>query len=236
MTKSIMPQPSGSYLLIGSGRLATHLSHYFSLLGLSFNSWSRKDPIDRLDQLLSENPLVMLAISDQALDLFFEHYLNGKNLRVVHFSGAFHSDKMVACHPLMTFGKSLYELSTYKKIHFGVTNVASLQEILEFLPNPSFIIAAKDKALYHALCVLSAAGAQRIWDQSEKILAEIGVPSKALGPYIKQIADNYIESGAKALTGPWVRRDQKTISENIQALTKKSAPLKEVYESLKEGL
>lgn len=225
-----------SYLIIGSGRLATHLSHYFKLLNIETLKWNRTLPTENLKELLSFKPIVILAISDSALEKFFQDYLFDLNLTVVHCSGAFHSDQMVSCHPLMTFGPTLYDLDSYKKIFFAVTGVESLQQLFPFLPNSSFVLKAADKSLYHALCVLSAAGAQKIWIQSENFLSEMGVPCGAMKPYLRQITENYLNSGASALTGPWARGDEKTIQKNLEALSQlDSSSLFKVYDILKEG-
>lgn len=222
-------------LVIGSGRLATHLYHYFSLLHVDFKTWNRKNTFPSLKDLLRQKPLVILAIADDALENFYEDHLSNQSLTVVHCSGSHHSNNMISCHPLMTFGRDLYNLDIYKNIHFAVTGAQSLQKILPFLPNSSFQLNVEDKALYHALCVLSAAGAQKIWSLSEKLLSEVGVPTQALHPYMKQISENYINSGREALTGPWVRKDENTISQNLKALSLKSDRLNKIYELLKEG-
>ena len=229
-------QPQGSnYLIVGSGRLATHLAHYFSLLNIPCKTWNRKDEHKKLQDLLIENPLVLLAISDSAIESFYKENLADKKLSVVHCSGALNFEPLISCHPLMTFGQELYSLETYQKIFFAVTGIESLQDYFPSLPNSSFKIKPDDKPLYHALCVLSAAGAQKIWSHSEKMLSTLGMPEKAFSPYIKQIAENYILAGSNALTGPWARGDEKTISQNLNALSIKSDSLHQVYEILKEG-
>jgi 2-dehydropantoate 2-reductase len=236
MKTDTQKQPQGaSYLIIGSGRLATHLAHYFSLLELKFQKWNRTESPLLLAELLESKPLVILAISDSALESFYQEFLYGRKLTVVHCSGSFNSEAMISCHPLMTFGKELYHLETYKNIFFAVTGVSSFQTLFPGLPNSFFQIKPEDKSLYHALCVLSAAGAQKIWSQSEILFSQMGVPSQAFSPYIRQIAENYIASGSAALTGPWARGDEKTISQNLNALVSKSDSLHRVYELLKEG-
>ena len=237
MKSESLKQPQGaSYLIVGSGRLATHLSYYFSLLDIKFLTWKRKEDFKKLQDHLVLKPIVLLAISDSALLQFYDENLADHMLPVVHFSGALSTSKMISCHPLMTFGKTLYSIDTYKSIFFAVTGTETVQDILPALPNSSFKLKAEDKALYHALCVLSAAGAQKIWSQSENILTSLGVPPKAFSPYVKQIAENYVASGSQALTGPWTRGDEKTISQNLTALSYKSDSLHQVYKILKEGL
>lgn len=237
MTVDNKKRASGSsYLIIGSGRLATHLSHYFKLLNVEALQWNRSQSTEGLKEFLSLKPTVILAISDSALENFFQEHLFGMNLTVVHCSGAFHSDHMVSCHPLMTFGPALYDLDSYKKIFFAVTGIESLQQLFPFLSNSSFVLNAKDKPLYHALCVLSAAGAQKIWIESEKFLSGMGVPYGAMKPYLKQITENYLSNGSSALTGPWVRGDEKTIQKNLDALSQTTSDsLFKIYDILKEG-
>ncbi len=235
MKNDIKIQPQGFYLLVGSGRLATHLAYYFSHISIKFKTWNRTESVSILHQYIADKPIVLLAISDDALDAFYQQHLADHSLQVIHFSGAHHSERLISCHPLMTFGKNLYDLENYKKIPFGVTPIKNLQEIFPQLTNPSFQIKPKDKALYHALCVLSAAGAQTLWVESEKILSGMGVPKSAFNSYVQKITENYILYGSKALTGPWIRNDQNTISQNLLALSSKSDSLRQVYEILKEG-
>ena len=148
MKTDLKKQPQGaSYLIVGSGRLATHLSHYFNLLEVTFLTWNRNQSLNELKNLLNQKPLVLLAISDSALEIFYQENLNNQNLQVVHFSGAHVSKNMISCHPLMTFGKELYPLETYKKIFFAVTGIETLQELFPFLTNTSFKLRSEDKAL-----------------------------------------------------------------------------------------
>jgi predicted short-subunit dehydrogenase-like oxidoreductase (DUF2520 family) len=221
------------YLIIGSGRLASHLARYFRLLDLSFKIWNRSQSFTILQDLLASQPIVLLAISDSALESFYHENLQGH--RVIHFSGALNSEHMISCHPLMTFGPSLYDLETYKNIYFGITGAETLADALPGLSNSYFQLKKEDKALYHALCVLTSAGAQTIWNLTQELAAKAGVPAPAFKPFIRQTAENYLSLGRAGMTGPWVRHDEKTISRNLAALKTKSDSLARVYETLKEG-
>ncbi len=227
-------QPSGSsYLTIGSGRVARHLSFYFEILKIPFQTWNRSQPLEELSTKLLLKPTVLLAISDQALFPFYQEHLQG--FKVVHFSGALHFPDMIACHPLMTFGPTLYDLSTYQNIHFALTGASSLQEIIPELSNPSFVMRAEDKALYHALCVLSGAGTQTLWSLCQKQLQSLNVPPEAFLGYIRQIFNNYQSLGAQGQTGPWGRKDLLTIQNNLMALEERNPLLMRVYQLLQEG-
>lgn len=224
---------SRAYLIIGSGRLSRHLQHYFNMLRIQFLTWNRKQSLEELNKHFELKPVILLAISDQAILPFFESHLKGRNLTVVHFSGALHLTGLISCHPLMTFSNEVYPLESYKAVHFAVTGTKSLQDIFPDLPNSSFHLDESHKALYHAWCVLSAAGAQTLWKSALNNLKNIGVSEEAFSPYIKQISHNFVLDPQNSLTGPWVRKDQSTIDKNLKALTTPEA--QKVYELLMKG-
>lgn len=223
----------GPYLVVGSGRLSRHLQYYFSQLQIPYITWNRSESVDKLRQLLDQQPTVLLAISDQALSDFFEVHLKQRGLQVVHFSGAYHHSQMLSCHPLMTFTEKLFPFEFYKHIHWAVTGASSLQDIVPELPNPSFILQDTHKAAYHAWCVLSAAGAQTLWKSALQELRKMGVSEDAYLVYVKQITENFLNSPENSLTGPWVRNDRSTIQKNLGALPPAAA---EIYTRLMKGL
>ena len=230
MKKELRQRP---YFIIGSGRLSGHLQHYFNQLSVPFTTWNRSESTDLLKAKLSEKPVVLLAISDSAIVSFFETYLQNHDVKAIHFSGALHDPRLISCHPLMTFSTELYTTEVYKSIQFAITGATNLQEIFPELPNLSFVLDEKNKAFYHAWCVLSAAGTQTLWKSAVSNLATIGVPESAVQVYIQQIAHNFLTHPQSALTGPWVRNDQQTIAKNLQALI--DSPAAKVYEALMKG-
>ncbi len=222
-----------TYILVGNGRLARHLSYYFDQLHIPFIQWDRSQSEPLLKGLLSQPRKVLLAISDKALMEFYHRHLVNTPHQTVHFSGAFHHPAMISCHPLMSFSDTLFDLKTYQSLHWAITGAASLQSILPELPNPSFVLDEKNKPLYHAWCVLSAAGAQTIWKSALQQLKSIGVKEEGALIYIQQISKNFLTSPENSLTGPWVRQDQETIQRNLRALPPAAA---KVYEDLMKGL
>ena len=78
-------------LMIGSGRLAQHLTYWNSLLENPnlIQNWNRKkNTTKELEQYLIEASLIWLAISDSAIIQFYLDYLSKYKKPVVHFSGA----------------------------------------------------------------------------------------------------------------------------------------------------
>ncbi len=218
-----------SYLLIGSGRVARHIAHYFHLLNISFDSWDRsQDPI-AINHKVQKSTHVLLAISDSALAPFFRQYLAGQEKTVVHFSGAHAFDDMIAAHPLMTFGADLYDLEFYQKIHFSITGAQGLKSILPGLPNSFSILSAQDKARYHALCVMGGNFVSLLILKMLADFKELGIPPEAARLYVEKTVENVFSNPSQALTGPLVRKDIPTVEANLNALA--HDPAQEIYKS-----
>lgn len=212
--------PSSSkanYLLIGSGRVARHLTHYFQLLNIHIKTWDRaQDPL-ALRQKISESKHILLAISDSALAGFFRQHLAGLDKTVVQFSGAHNFEGMIAAHPLMTFGPELYQLSNYQKIHFTMTD-GTLAEAIPDFKNPSSVLSAEQKALYHASCVLGGNFTTLLIAKMIANLKSLNIPESAAQGYLEKVVENTFANPGKALTGPLVRRDVLTVDANLVAL------------------
>jgi 2-dehydropantoate 2-reductase len=210
-----------TYLLIGSGRVATHFRCYFKLLQLPFQSWSRQENSPQSLASLSENcSSILLLISDKAIPAFLEQYpfLKGRNL--VHFSGCLSVPGVHSAHPLMTFVPELYDLATYSKTPFILAEEGpDLSSLLPGIPNPSYRISEASRPYYHALCVLSGNFTALLWQKFFKeITGRFQLPQEVAYPYLKQVADNLMSAAPQALTGPLVRGDQATIAANLEAL------------------
>ncbi len=222
-------------LLIGSGRLATHLKHYFESIQLKHLKWSRVESVETLNQLIPKSSFAMLAISDDGIEKFYLNHLSKFDLPVIHFSGAYIHTKMMSFHPLMTFTESLYPLDFYKKIHFAVSNLDQFRKFFPQLSNPCFLLSDDKKGLYHAWAVMMASGTQSLWKQATQQMEALGVPQQACELYLKQISEQFFLDPKKSMTGPWVRKDQKTIEKNKSSLeTPQDQKLYELLYSLAE--
>lgn len=225
---------SFSYLLIGSGRVARHLAHYFHLSNINFASWDRSQDPHALARKVSLSTHVLLAISDSALEGFYRQHLEGLDKTVVHFSGAHHFEGMISAHPLMTFGPELYELEFYKKIHFMLTGVDSLNLALPGLNNPFSVISVSDKARYHAYCVLGGNFVTLLVSKMLFGFADLNVPPEAAQIYLEKILANTLAAPTKALTGPLIRKDAETVRANLNSL--EGDPYLLIYQSFLKTL
>ena len=220
---------NAQYLIIGSGKTATHFSRYFSLLGLSFTCWNRQDSITAFKAQLQHSTHIILAISDPAIEPFFNDNLQNYSGVSIHLSGSLNLPRVKACHPLMTFGATLYDLATYKSIPFVLDRNEDLAALLPGLPNSFYTIDAKQRALYHALCVVGGNFTTLLWSEMSKGFASIGLSAEIAKPYLKQVLENFLSVGVDSLTGPLARKDIQTVERNIEALSGSSSGLADIY-------
>lgn len=223
------------YLIIGEGRVASHMMHYFKLLDLAFYQWSRNSKTN-LSELVKKSERILLLITDSAIEPFYSHYRNIlKNKIVIHFSGALVIGNTFSAHPLFAFTNTLHDLATYQQIPFIIEAEGStFTELMPELPNSSFAIPREQKALYHSLCVLSGNFSTLLW---QKLFTELeqrwGIPSASVMPYLGSVMHNLQHNMQQALTGPLVRGDAVTIHKNLTALG--DDPYAKVYAAFVEA-
>lgn len=219
------------WLLVGSGRLATHLATYLRQLDIPCRQWSRAHgwhglaPAEgaTLEDALTRCERVLLAISDDALAPFVARYHSascGPSIWV-HFSGSRQVDGVWAAHPLCTFGPQPYAPEIYSAIPFLLDEGGpSLAELLPGLPNPSAAIPAGDKPLYHALCVVAGNFTTLLWQRFFQLLERRwGLDPTLATPYLRQtLANLEAADPRRALTGPIARGDSETVATNLEAL------------------
>lgn len=218
------------YLLIGDGRLASHFGRYFKLLGLNFETWSRKqNSIADLNQKIQNAERILLLISDNAIDEFadkyLKKYLNNPSLGklVIHCSGAHVFESIIGAHPLQSFAKDQsYTLDQYQQIcFFYERNKQGLEfsDIFPDLENPNFAINSEQKPFYHALCVGANNFTTILWQVfAKRMQKEFNVPFDKLKYYAETTLNNIQNDITNALTGPLIRDDEKTISKNLDSL------------------
>jgi predicted short-subunit dehydrogenase-like oxidoreductase (DUF2520 family) len=203
-------------LIVGDGKMATHVGHYLSLLGINYSQWSRKKYSDvPLETLLNHSDLTLLLISDANLESFITLNSFLKTKPIVHFSGALSLESISSAHPLMTFSNTLYDLETYKKITFIVESNKkdNPHNYLDFLPNDFYTIPAESKTYYHMLCALSGNFTCILWEKFFNELETTFQLPKSIGElYLKQITQNILHNPNTALTGPLIRKDITTLN------------------------
>ena len=206
--------------IVGNGRVARHVHHYFHLLGLSVCAWSRRAPDPCPPEALASCRTVLLLIRDAAIIPFIEAWPTLREKRLVHFSGSLVTPVAAGAHPLMTFGPALYDLAEYRAIPFVLdAGGTPFAELLPGLPNPSFMIPAADRPYYHALCVMAGNFSTLLWLKLfDELQRRFDIPASAAHPYLARVAANVMANAGRALTGPLSRGDAGAIATNLKAL------------------
>ena len=216
-----------TYGIVGNGRLATHLAHYFTLLRIPFRQWSRAsaaiqraDPASMLRETMRDCTHILLVIKDGEIDPFIKQNSFLQSRRLIHCSGSLVSAFAVGYHPLFSFSHTLHERTTYESIPMICdAGGPSFREAFPLLPNPWIAIEPSLKPYYHALCVLSGNFTTLVWQKAFKEFeARLGIPPECVVQYLQSIVHNLTHSRDDALTGPIARRDIGTIRSNLSAL------------------
>ena len=225
-----VPVYKDSYLIIGNGKLSKHFQYYFRLKKIPYKVWTRGSKLSFLSLAQSTTKILVLIKDDE-----IEKFINDKRKQIhhkpiwIHCSGVLSSPLAESAHPLMTFGKKLYDLKFYENIPF-ITEKGRLDfgNLFPALKNKSFEIASEDKIMYHAFCVISGNFTTIIWQQFFRQLEKIGIPKKAAYPYLGRTIDNLIMD-KQPLTGPLQRNDKGVILKHLKAL--KNSHFKEIYKA-----
>ena len=223
-------------LIVGRGRVATQLIHFFESRNLPFSNWCRSSENfqgqnhEELLSLFSKATRVLLPVSDKSISEFIDQHeaqLAGKLL--VHFSAAHKDQRALGFHPLGSF--TLDQKVDFSKVYFqGIHHESLFREALPMFSNPYTQLSESDMQLYHALCVYGGNFSAILWKNFFEKMQYMGVPREALNSYVQNITNNVLANPEKAVTGPLVRGDQATIEKNLKAL-EHEPKLHAIYES-----
>jgi len=217
-------QQNFKYAVIGNGRMATHLCHYFNFLNIPYLHWCRsKHDLVRLDEVLLKATHLLILIKDNEIDSFIDKYIFPKYSHhlIIHFSGCLDSLRAHSAHPLQTFNQnSIYSFDEYQKIPFTVDSDAPrFSELLPGLKNPHYRIAKKDRAYYHAMCVLANNVSTIMWQKFySEMKSRFHINEQDLLPFLQRTFQNIEKSSELALTGPIIRKDMQTLQKDLDAL------------------
>jgi predicted short-subunit dehydrogenase-like oxidoreductase (DUF2520 family) len=194
--------------------------------------------------------LIWLCVPDGAISgcakLLAKLRVEGKV--VLHSSGALTSDELnvlrkrgarvASVHPMMTFVAGV--IPSLEGVGFAMEGdreaVRVAKTIVARLGGESFLIAKKDKALYHAWGTFVSPLVTALLASSEEVAGAAGV-SRAMArrwmvPIARQTIENYAKQGtARGFSGPIIRGDAATIKKHLDVL-KRLPTARQVYVAL----
>ena len=98
------------------------------------------------------------------------------------------------------------------------------------------LIAADDRALYHAAASAASNFLVPLEGMAERLAAEVGVDRSALAPLVRATVENWAARGAAdALTGPIARGDAETAARQREAVAARVPDLIPLWDALASG-
>ena len=223
-----MKKENRPYLIVGNGKLAKHLIHYFNLLSIPHYHWFRALN-ESFVELSNISKKIIVLINDDSIESFICENKSDvvKNIWI-HCSGSVFTEYAYGAHPLNTFSEELYDIDTYKNIPFIMEeNRSMFSELFPELQNPSYKISIKDKTFYHAWCSIAGNFTTILWSEYFINLKKLGIPESAANIYLNQTFKNLLTMNVP-LTGPLSRGDEFVINQHLESL--EGSPIKNIYE------
>lgn len=221
-----------NYTILGDGRVARHLSHYFDLLKIPYQTWARKTHTEsELPKIISSSEVVFLLLKDAAIESFVKEHSFLKEKKLIHFSGSLVIEGVSGMHPLMSFAEGLYSLDEYQRIPFVVEKGnLTFSDVFPTLKNASYEIEKEQKTLYHAYSVMAGNFSSLLWkNMFEGFETKLQLPREMIFPYLDQITNNLKHDASKALTGPLIRKEKEVVQKHLELLEGSSES--EIYQA-----
>jgi predicted short-subunit dehydrogenase-like oxidoreductase (DUF2520 family) len=248
--------------LIGAGRVATQLAKALHTQHQIVQVYSRNlqhaqrvadkvhtQAIDQVEQLNSQTDLVIIAVSDQAIEPIIQSikvYL--PQCLIVHTSGStalsiieHHHKRAGVFYPLQTF-------SFEREVNWSETPLfveASQQQDVELLTtlanslsNNVYQYSSKQRQTLHLAAVFACNFSNYCYDMAQQIVDAEQVDFSLLYPLMLETAEKATHNNPQQMqTGPAMRGDQNILNLHQQLLAQSNrADLQEVYALMSEGI
>ena len=248
--------------LIGAGRVATQLALALHTQHQIVQVYSRNlqhaqrvadkvhtQAIDQVEQLNSQTDLVIIAVSDQAIEPIIQSikvYL--PQCLIVHTSGStalsiieHHHKRAGVFYPLQTF-------SFEREVNWSETPLfveASQQQDVELLTtlanslsNNVYQYSSKQRQTLHLAAVFACNFSNYCYDMAQQIVDAEQVDFSLLYPLMLETTDKATHNEPKQMqTGPAMRGDQNILNLHTQLLAAfNRADLAQVYALMSEGI
>ncbi|MEY4347708.1 MAG: hypothetical protein RIS43_127 [Actinomycetota bacterium] len=191
--------------------------------------------ITTIEDVVRESDLVLFAVPDDVLGNLVSGIAQSHGFRsgqfIVHTSGRFgvsvltpaalQGALVMALHPAMTFVGVESDIHRLNACPFAVTAaddaIAVAQALVIEMGGEPHIVSEVDRVRYHAALAHASNHLTTLITQSEEMLRDIGIENGGdfLTPLVMASAENALQRGISALTGPVSRADVETVKAHI---------------------
>ncbi|MEY4323437.1 MAG: hypothetical protein RL410_1218 [Actinomycetota bacterium] len=194
--------------------------------------------ITTVEALVQQSDLILLAVPDDVLEGLIAGIAQSHGFRhgqcIAHTSGrygisvltpaALQGALVMALHPAMTFVGVDSDIYRLNACPFAVTAsdeaLAIAQALVIEMGGDPHIISEVDRVRYHAALAHASNHLTTLVVQSQEMLRDVGIENAGnfLSPLVMASAENALQSGISALTGPISRGDVATVRAHIAEL------------------
>ena len=245
-------------VVLGAGRVATHLVPALAQIGRVVQVWSRTEESARmlaeplnipytenLDAIVDDADVYIACVADGALPAIAGKIvaLAGKNPLYLHTAGSIDMELWQRCgashygilYPLQTFSKeravNMCDVSFFVEASDEVA-LARVENLAYRLSRRVFRADSKRRAHLHIAAVFACNFTNAMYGVAHRLLAEDNIPFDVLLPLIDETALKvHSLTPHEAQTGPAVRGDWAVVNSHMQTLSK-SSNLCEIYERI----
>lgn len=194
------------------GRNLEHLQPLASQYDISFTN----------DYNLIESEIVIITVSDNAIETVSSHLTAKSNKLVLHTAGSVSLDILTKNHsscgvlyPLQTFSKTRpIDIGTVPLCieGSGKTELAIIQNLAQNLSSSVTQISSSERLSIHTAAVFVSNFTNLMYTYGAKIMEDTGLDFNILRPLIQETAQKVMQlSPAEAQTGPALRNDTNTL-------------------------
>ena len=257
---------ASKFALIGSGRVASHLSEGLVRGGLEcIGIWSRAlshaeklagrvgaSAFASLDELIVTSrakgvSFILISVSDDAISGVAQSLPRDLTIPAFHTSG---STGIEALEPLVHCGV-LYPLQTFSherevdlsEVPFFVEYATpEAKEALEMITDALRVqevrlTTSEERLRLHIAAVFGCNFVNHLYALAAKVLRETSISFSALEPLLKETLEKALSGDPKRVqTGPAVRRDERTLTKHVEFLKKEDEDLASLYTLLSKNI
>ncbi len=255
--RMVTPAEMHSVVLLGAGRVATHLVPALLQAGCQvIQVWSRTEVSARnlaeplgipyttdLEAVNANAEIYIACVSDAVLPHVAEKVVAavGNRPLYLHTAGSIGLELWQCCgatrygilYPLQTFSKerevNMHEVSLFVEASDEAT-LERVEELANKLSDKVFCADSKQRAQLHIAAVFACNFTNAMYGVAQRLLAEEGIPFEVLFPLIDETAAKvHALAPNEAQTGPAVRGDKTVMQSHMEALAH-DKELSKIYE------